>query len=157
MTGGAPAQFTGTVSDLGAPVAGAAVEAVSGGLVQASAITGTDGVYFLYVQAGTYTLQASGIYSVTTPVGAPSVAAGDVSTVNLNLPALGRIRGNIKLSNGLPATTAAVRVVGESLITNAQLDASGNFTTIGLPPSGYTVSGNLAGLTPVKRRSVGFG
>jgi thermitase len=152
--GGSPAQFTGTVADRGIPVAGAIVQALSAGLIQATAVTGSNGQYFLYVPAGTYTIQASGMYFVTTAAGAQTVSGGASSTVNLTLPSMGRISGNITLSDGSPATATNVAINGSTTTTSTMADANGNFSTIGLPADTYTVVGSLPGWAGVTASAV---
>jgi hypothetical protein len=149
VMGGSPAEFTGTVSDLGTPVSGAVVQAISAGLIQGTAVTGADGAYCLYVQAGTYQLVASTLYSVTTMAGPETASSGSTTAVNLALPSEGRIQGSVTLSNGLPAANGAVSVSGTTAFTTVNLDQSGNFTTIGLPADVYTVTGVLPGLTTI--------
>ncbi|HWD97793.1 MAG TPA: S8 family serine peptidase, partial [Bryobacteraceae bacterium] len=103
VLGGTPAQFSGVVTDNGQPAAGAVVEALSGGLIQSTAVTGQGGVYTLYVQPGTYDLQTSGLFRLTTTLAGQSVGANGNTVANLSLPAMGRITGSVELPNGAPA------------------------------------------------------
>jgi thermitase len=155
VMGGSPAQFTGTVSNSGVPVAGAIVQAIDGsGLIQSTAVTGANGQYFLYVQAGAYSVRASAVYYLATTFSPQTVAIGASATVNVNLPSMGRITGSIKLVNGSPATDATMSVSSGAATTTAILDSAGNFSTIGLAAADYTLLGSLPGLASVTASTV---
>ena len=155
VMGGSPAEFTGTVSDNGLPVAGAVVQAIDGaGLIQSTAVTGANGQYFLYVQAGVFSIRASGVYYLTTTLNPQTVATGASETINVNLPSMGRIKGSIKLVNGSAATDATMSVSSGATMTTAVLDGTGNFSTIGLAAANYTVIGSLPGLANVTASTV---
>jgi thermitase len=156
VMGGAPAVVTGTLSKFGIPTAGAVVQAISGGLIEATAVTGTNGQYFLYVQAGTYTLKVSCIYCVTTASSPIAVAVGNTATLNLNGSMMGVLNGTIKLNNGVPASDASVLVSGAVTGSTTALtpDAQGNFSTIGLPPDNYLATASLTGLQSIATGTV---
>ena len=151
VMGGAPAVIAGTISNFGMPTAGAVVQAVSSGLIEATAVTGTNGQYFLYVQAGTYTLKASCIYCVTTASSPLSVAVGTAATLNLNVSIMGVLNGTIKLNNGVPASDSSLLLSGSVTGTTTTLtpDAQGNFSTIGLPTDNYLATASLTGLQSI--------
>jgi hypothetical protein len=146
VLGGTAAQFSGVVTDNGQPIAGAVVEALSNRLIQATAVTGPGGVYTLYVQPGTYDLQTSGFYHVTTTLSGQSVGPSGNNVVSLSLPAMGTIAGTVKLSNGTAAAGAAISISGPRS-TTATTDNNGNYSSIGLPAGGYTVTVSEAGQT----------
>src|SRR5579863_1468421 len=75
--------FSGAVTSAGVPVAGAVVDALSGGLVMATAITDANGMYSLAVPAGTYDLRASGISLLTGVVASQAITAGASVIVNI--------------------------------------------------------------------------
>jgi thermitase len=148
VLGSTPAQFSGVVTDNGQPVVGAVVEALSNGLIQATAVTGTGGAYTLYVQPGTYDLQTSALYHVTTTLSHQSVGANGNMVATLSLPAIGTIAGNVKLPNGAAAANATVDINGPRNTTTTT-DNNGNYSSIGLPPGGYTVTASASGQTNV--------
>jgi hypothetical protein len=141
---GTTAQFSGVVTDNGKPVTGAVVEALSNGLIQATAVTGPGGVYALYVQPGTYDLQSSAFYHVKTTLSRQPVAANGNTVANLSLPAMGTITGNVTLPNGAAAANATLSINGPRN-TTAATDNNGNYSSIGLPPGGYTVTASETG------------
>ena len=144
VLGGVAAQFSGVVIDKGQPVTGAVVEALSGGLVRATAVTGPGGVYAVYVQPGTYDLETSGFYHVTTTLGGQSVGPNGNTVLTLSLPAMGTIAGNVTLANGAAAANAAISINGPRN-TTAITDNNGSYSSIGLPPGGYTVTASESG------------
>ena len=148
VLGGAAAQFSGVVTDNGRPIVGAVVEALQNGLVQTTAVTGPGGVYTLYVQPGTYDLQTSGLYHVTTTLSGQSVGPSGNHVLSLSLPAMGTIAGTVTLSNGGAAAGAAISISGPRS-TTATADNNGNYSTIGLPAGGYTVTASESGQTSV--------
>ncbi len=137
-------QFSGVVTDNGQPVIGAVVEALSNGLIQTTAVTGPGGAYTLYVQPGTYDLETSGLYHVTTTRAGQSVAANGNTVVSLSLPAMGTIAGNVTLPNGTAAAGAGISINGPRN-TTATTDNNGNYSSIGLAAGGYTVTASEPG------------
>jgi hypothetical protein len=117
-------------------------------------VTGANGQYFLYVQAGAYSVRASAVYYLATTFSPQTVAIGASATVNVNLPSMGRITGSIKLVNGSPATDATMSVSSGAATTTAILDSAGNFSTIGLAAADYTLLGSLPGLASVTASTV---
>ena len=93
--------FTGAVTDQGADVAGAIVQALSGGLIVGSATTDGAGHYTLWVPGGSgYTVQASQIGRNTASVASAGVVAGGSTTVNLSMSSLlGTIAGTVTDTN----------------------------------------------------------
>jgi len=89
-------QISGTVTHGGVGLAGASVEAISGGLVQAIGITDGSGNYSVSVPAGTYTLTASAANYINATSGATPVGAGGTATVNLALTRYGTVTGTVK-------------------------------------------------------------
>jgi hypothetical protein len=148
VIGGTPAQFSGVVTDNGQPVTGAVVEALSNGLIQATAVTGPGGIYTLYVQPGTYDLQTSGLYHVATTLSGQSVGANGNTVATLSLPAMGTIAGNVTLPSGTAAAAATISING-ARNTTAITDNNGNYSTIGLPAGGYMVTASESGQTNV--------
>jgi len=152
--GGSPAEITGTVTDNGVPVVGGIVQSVSAGLVTATAVTGANGQFFLYVQPSIVTVTASAIYHITTSSAPQTIIAGTTTTLSLSLPAMGQISGNVTLSNGAPATDAVISVSGVPMSTSAAIDGGGNFTTIGLSQGNYTLTASLPGLPAMTTSAV---
>src|SRR5207302_9930027 len=91
--GVSPGEFTGTVTNNGAAVAGAIVEALFNSLIQGTAVTDANGSYALFLPGGTYNLTVSASGDITNTVAAQSLAANAVSTVNLTIQRLGNIPG----------------------------------------------------------------
>ncbi len=149
LMGGSPGQISGTVTDHGAGVAGAVVEAVSNGQITATAVTGANGSYILYVQPGAYTVTSSAMYYVTSSSNPVTVTANGAASANINMPAMGIISGTVRLGSGTPAVGAAVAVTGPQT-TSVVTDANGHFSTIGLIPGTYSIDASAPGLTDVK-------
>ncbi len=147
VLGGTPAQFSGVVTDNGQGVGGAVVEAISNGLIVSTAVTAPGGGYSLYVQPGTYTVQAAALYRVTNSV-TQGVGPYGNTTVNLNLPAMGTVSGHIALPGGAPAVNATVNINGPRN-TTATTDGNGHYSSIGLVPGGYTVTASTGGQSNV--------
>jgi hypothetical protein len=147
--GGSPARFSGTVTDQGAPVPGAVVEAVSAGQITSSAVTDSNGAYSLYVQAGTWTLTASAMYHVTSATGALTAGMNGVTIANLSLPAMGMLSGTVTLAPGSAAVGATVSITGPQT-TTVTTDSNGKFSTIGLAAGTYNLDAAYSGLTDVK-------
>ena len=69
--------YTGLVRSAGIAVEGAAVEAISGGLVRAVALTSSTGQYTMQVPAGSYSLRVSAFGYGTTETAVASVGGGE--------------------------------------------------------------------------------
>lgn len=149
VLGGSPAKFTGTVTDSGAPVAGAVIEALADGQVASSAVSDANGLYSLYVQAGTYTINASAMYHLTSTTAPLSVSANGSTTANLTLPAMGTLKGAVSLPMGAPAAGASLTITGPQT-TLVTTDANGAFSTIGLAAGTYTLDAAYTGFTDAR-------
>ena len=145
--------FTGTIQDAGVPVAGAIVQALSSGLIQGTAVTNTNGVYTLWIPAGTYSVQASSVGYNNATVGAQTVGAGGAVTVNLVMPKLGTIFGVVRDTSLHPIANAQVKVAGSSTV-GAVADSNGNYSTIGLPGGSYGVTGSASNYLPSTANNV---
>jgi hypothetical protein len=139
--------FSGTVTDQGTPVAGAIVEALSGGLIAGIAVTDTNGSYTLWVPGGPgYTVQASQIWRTTTSVTSQSVAAGSSTTVNLTLPSmLGTIAGVVTDSNSNPIAGAQISASSSIYSATATTNGSGNYSIPRLFLGTYSVTASASG------------
>jgi trimeric autotransporter adhesin len=131
--------FTGVLTNGGAPVAGAVVQAVSGGLVSAASLTDGAGKYSLAVPAGSYTLRASAPGYVTASSAAKTLGAGATVNVALQISAMGRIVGVVTDSAGSPVAGAQVAVQLGAYRSGALTDSNGAYATLGLPAGSYTV------------------
>jgi len=139
--------FSGTVTDQGAPVASAIVEALSGGLIAGIAVTDTSGSYTLWVPGGPgYTVQASQIWRTTTSVTSQSVTAGGNTTVNLTLPSmLGTIAGTVTDSNSNPIAGAQISASSSIYSATATTNGSGNYSIPRLFLGTYSVTASASG------------
>ena len=144
MLGATTGVFQGTVSDGGVPIAGAVVEALSSGLIQAEAATDASGKYSLTVPPGTYNLQAATMYGVTTTVTSQSVGASGNTTVDIAMAKEGAISGTVLDSSNNPVANAVITITGAGFSAGAIANAGGNFSTIGLPAGTYTVTATRA-------------
>jgi uncharacterized repeat protein (TIGR01451 family) len=138
-------EFTGTVKLNGAPVAGAAVEAISGGLNMGAAVTDASGSYALYVPAGTYTLTASAFNDIGTTSGSHTLSGGGTVTVNLLLSSLGNLTGTVVDANGLAVAGAHIDFTSTGFSGGAVTNAAGSYTTFGIPAGTYTVTASASG------------
>src|SRR5689334_11401565 len=126
--------YSGYVSSSSGPLAGAVVEAVAGGLIQASVITAPDGSYTLPVAAGTYDLRASGLGYLSQTISAvPAGTTTSPATASFALPRLGAIAGSVEDPTGAPLANAQVLVASATFAGGAVTDSNGQFTTLGLP------------------------
>jgi hypothetical protein len=144
--GGTFGTLSGTVTGSGGPLAGAAVEALSGGSIKATASTGADGQYSLSVPPGTYDVRASRMSRITSTVSGQAVAANSTTTVNLALARMGSITGLVRDLNNNLLANAQVTAAGAGFSGGGLTDANGNYTTIGLPAGTYTVTASGSGL-----------
>jgi len=138
-------EFTGAVTWNGTAVAGAVVEAISSGLVQATAITNISGSYALYVKAGTYTLTASAPNYIDTTSGSHALSGGGTVTVNLALSALGNLIGTVVDINGLGVANAHIDFTSAGFSGGAATGAGGSYSTFGIPSGTYTVTASASG------------
>ncbi len=139
--------FSGTVTDQGAPLAGAIVEALSGGLVIGNAVTDPNGFYTLWVPGGSgYTVEASQIQRTTTTVTGQSVTAGSNTPVNLTLPSmLGTIGGTVTDSSSNPIAGAQISTSSSIYSTTAVTTGSGSYSIARLPLGTYSVTASATG------------
>ena len=145
MLGVSYGKFTGVARDNGIAVAGAVVQALSGGLVWETTFTDQSGNYNLWVPGGTYDLRVTGISRAAATVSRRSVAAGGSTAVDLAAARYGWIAGRVTDSTGQPVQDAEVTVSGGGFSAGATTDSSGNYTTIGLPSGAYSVAATAAG------------
>jgi hypothetical protein len=142
MMGVSYGDINGTVTDLGSPVSGAIVQALSSGLVIGTAVTDSNGQYSLWVPPGSgYSVQASQIGRSTTTLSSYSVAAGGSVTVNLALPGFyGAIAGTVQDTNGNAISGAQVSASSSTISGGATTTASGAYSITGLPAGTYSVT-----------------
>lgn len=148
-------QISGTVTEGGTVQAGLIVEAMSGGLAIAEAITDSQGRYTLMVPGGTYSVQAGAVSAVTTTSAAVAVPAGGTAAMNIALPAMGRIAGTVKDQNGNLLANVAVSIVNSGFTAGAVTDATGTYRSLGVPAGTYTVSASMAGLADAVASNIG--
>jgi thermitase len=139
------AVLSGTVQGPDGPIAGAVVEALKAGLVQASALSGQDGRYWISVPPGAYDVRASAVSFAAQTVPNQSVQAP--AWLDVRLPRLGWITGVVRSPDGYPAPNAHVEIAGEAQSTAADTDANGVYATIGLPAGDYSVSAAALGIS----------
>ncbi|MBZ5728769.1 MAG: S8 family serine peptidase, partial [Acidobacteriia bacterium] len=139
--------FTGRVLDAGLPVAGAIVQALAGGLVQATTVTGAGGAYTLWAPAGTYDIRASAISKSPGTVPAQAVSIGGTAAVaGLSIAALGTITGMVRDAAANPIANALIAISGPSgTVAGAVTGVSGSYSTVGLPAGIYSVVASAAG------------
>ena len=147
-------EFTGSVTYNGVAVAGAAVEAVSGGLIQGTAVTNSSGAYTLYVPAGTYTLTGSAANYINATSVSQNLSANGTVNVILKLSALGTISGTVTDVNDIPVPNAHIDFTDGSFTGGAVTGAAGSYATYGLPAGTYTVTASASGYTSVTTGSV---
>ena len=135
-------------------MAGAVVEAVSGGLIQGTAVTNSAGSYTLYVPAGTYTLTGSAANYINATSASHNLSANGTVNVNLALSALGTIAGTVTDLNGVPVPNAHIDFTNGSFTGGAVTGAAGTYATYGLPAGTYTVTASASGYTSVSTGSV---
>jgi ABC-type phosphate transport system substrate-binding protein len=154
----------------GAPLAKIQVTA-SSGAVHYSAVTAADGTFAVAVIAGTYTLSfldpsaqyaggyyASSGYTVDAASATPVVGTtGDVTGIDVQLPADAVIRGTVTGSGGAPFSGIAVAATAGPLTLKATTGLDGNYE-IPVPPGSYTVSftDSIGGQGPGYYSSSGF-
>ncbi len=158
VLGASYGQFSGTVTD-GSPaiVAGAVVQALSSNTIQATTFTDPNGNYSLWVpNPGLYTIRASAFGRNTNSVSSQIVAASGNTNVNLTLPALGSVSGNVQ--NGSQAVVNAQLVFSlGNYSVGAVTDSNGNYATIGIPAGTYAVTTAASGLSTTTSPNVVVG
>jgi uncharacterized repeat protein (TIGR01451 family) len=147
-------EFTGSVTYNGVAVAGAAVEAVSGGLILGTAVTNSSGGYTLYVPAGTYVLTGSAANYINAASASQNLSANGTVNVNLALSALGTIAGTVTDVNGIPVPNAHIDFTNGSFSGGAVTGATGTYATFGLPAGTYTVTASASGYASLSTGSV---
>jgi thermitase len=147
-------EFTGVVTYNGVGVAGAVVEAVSGGLIRGAAVTNASGSYTLSVQPGTYTLTASAPNYINTASASQSLSANGTVTVSLALSALGDLAGTVTDLNGVGVANAHIDFSNGSFSGGAVTGAGGSYSTFGLPAGTYTVTASAPGYSSVSATGV---
>jgi subtilisin family serine protease len=144
--GGSYARFAGTVTDGGSPVAGAIVQALSGGLIKATATTDPGGQYTLWLpNGGGYDIRASAVGRQSSTVFGQFAGNGGLTGVNISLPKLGTIFGVVRDGAQRPISGAQIFIDNGSFSTGAVTDGNGNYSTIGMPAGNYSVTASAGG------------
>jgi subtilisin family serine protease len=143
-------KFTGIVSDQSIGVPGAIVQAQSGGLIVAAAVTDLNGHYNLWVPAsGTFDVRASAVGRNTQTLSSLTLSTGGTTTANLTLTRMGIIAGTVRDGNLNPVANAQVLVTSASFSAAATTDGSGNYSLIGLPNgTQYSATATATGFLP---------
>jgi hypothetical protein len=135
--------ITGTVTDLGGPVAGVTVRVRQ--LTGVSAVTDSTGAYQLSgLPVDDYTLDftKSGYDTASAQVTRISIMGSEPARANAVMQkSVGGIVGTVRDSNG-PLSGVAVQVLGGPATTT---DASGRYTLAGLTPAAYQLAFTRAG------------
>ena len=148
---------TGTVTraDNSAPINGALVEALQGGIVKGSTNSLANGTYSIAALVpGTYDIRASAAQFATQINTGVVVVAGSATTSNLALAQPGTILGRVTRDDGVtPIVGAIVKVfLGANTVANVTTNLSGDYTANSLAPGTYTVQASASGfntsLTP---------
>ncbi len=143
---GAPAgECHGIVSGNSGPLPGAVVQALSGGLVQAAAVTDSTGAYSLTVSPGSFNLSGSLMYGVASTAACNNVTANGSVAVNISMARLGSISGAVMDSSMHPVANATITLTTPGFSAGAITDASGGYQTIGIPAGTYSVSATAPG------------
>ena len=139
--------FTGTVTNQGAPVAGAIVQALSGGLIAGTAVADLSGNYTLWTAPGAgYTVRASQVGRSPASVSALSVGTGATITVNLTLPSLfGGIAGVVQNVAGNAIPGAQISVSSATFTASTTTNTGGAYSIGRLQPGIYTVTAAASG------------
>jgi hypothetical protein len=144
VLGATTGTFTGLVSDGIVPLAGVVVQALQGGLIQATATTDSSGNYSLVVPVGTYDLRASAMYAVAATVSSQPVTASPSVNVPIQMARMGSISGMVKDGSNNPVAGAIITISGSGYSAGAVADGSGAFSTIPLPAGSYSVTATRA-------------
>jgi hypothetical protein len=148
--------ITGTVTDRGAGVRGAIVQALFGGAVTGTSVANGSGQYTLWVPVGSgYTVQASQIGINTVSVAGVAVSAGTPATVNLTVSSLlGTIAGTVRDTTGAAAGGVQVAVSSAAYSATATADGNGNYTLARVPPGSYSVTASGSVYVPSTQSGV---
>ena len=149
-------QFTGAVTDQGAGVAGAIVQALSGGLIVAVAVADLNGHYNLWVPgSGTFDVRASAIERNTQTLSSLTLSSGGTTTANLTLARMGTIAGTVRDGSLNPIASAQVLVTGGTFSAAAATDSNGNYSLIGVPNgTQYSATATATGFQPSTQNSI---
>jgi hypothetical protein len=130
--------LTGTVTDGSAPVRGVKVKALSGATVVGRGETNRDGVYKVYVPAGTYDVSFE--RRTFEPLAYPGVVvSGPSTTLDATLVHLPILTGTVTGAGGLPVMDAHVKVLsGATVIAKAETGVDGQYSVY-LPAGTYDV------------------
>jgi hypothetical protein len=138
VTGVAVGTLRGTVYNNSGILTEAVIQAWSGGLLQASAVTDHAGNYVLSLPQGNYEIRGLAPGHVATTVAtSAAIAANTTTTIHVSLAKLGVVFGTVRDGAGLPIAGADVTVTG-ALHAGAVTDVNGHYTTIGLPAGTYS-------------------
>lgn len=135
-------KITGTVTDSSGAVPNVIVQAFSGTLTHSAVVADTNGVYTLWLPAGSYTVRPSGMARTANAVAA-TVTAGGTTTLNLSSTLLGRIFGSVSSTSGATAG-AQIVATGPSGTVGATSDAAGSYSTIRVPAGTYSLQATTA-------------
>ena len=141
---------TGTVTraDNSAPISGALVEALQGGIVKGSTNSLGDGTYSIAALVpGTYDIRGSASGFATQINSGVTVVAGSATTSNLALAQPGTILGRVTQIDGVtPIVGAIVKVFqGANALATVTTNISGDYTANSLAAGSYTVQASAAG------------
>ncbi len=138
--GATPGTFRGTIYGSSGPAQGAVVQALQGGLIRGEAIADATGGFAIAVPAGTYDLRGAmaGYHGAT--AGNRIVAAGGTTTLTLTMAKLGTLAGVLRDAGGAVAAGADVLARSGDISAGAVTDASGHYSTVGLPAGTYAVT-----------------
>ena len=147
------ASFSGTITSGGRPVAGAAVLALSGALIAATAFSDANGQYRIWVPVGTaggiFDIRASAVFSNVVTIAGQSVAPGGAAAVNMVLPQFGTVSGTVRNGAGQTVAGASIAVSNATVSAGAISDANGNYAVAGLPSGAYSVDASYSGFQDV--------
>lgn len=136
----------GVVSSPDGPLAGASVQLLRNGLVEAAGFTAQNGSFKIGAPAGTYQARVSAFRHAATTVNIPNVTSGSLVTVNLSTTGHAYLRGNTR--NGSTAVSGAeILAASGNTSFGAITDAEGNYETVSLPAGSYNIQASKSGLT----------
>ena len=146
---------TGTVTGMvtrasdSAAINGAFVELLQGGVLKASANTGSNGGYSISgLSAGTYDVRVSAYGYTTALQTGNSVTGGSTTTVNVSLVVAvpGTLTGKITQADGItPIAGASVKAYQNSTIAGtATTNSTGDYTVSEIFPGAYTIEASAA-------------
>ena len=142
VLGASYAQFSGIVTDgFSSPVAGAVVQALFGGLIQATTFSDANGQYSLWVsEPGAYDIRVAQIGSATATVPAQTVSTSGNTRVNLTLGKLGSVSGVVVDTSQSPLANAQLVLSSGNFSVGAITDAHGSYSTLGVPAGIYSLA-----------------